>query len=98
MHMRVNGAGSGDKTFTGHERGVWAHDEVNTLENIGRASAADTDDPTVLDPDAGLADADNRVDEDHVGHQHVEVGLAAAPIEALSPCLLYTSPSPRDRT
>ena len=91
VHVRVDRAGRGDQALARVDRGVGADDDVDrAVHRVGVAGAADRGDAAVADADRGLADAEDRVDDDDVRdhevaraghglrHQPVAAGLAEA--------------------
>ena len=101
MHVRVDGAGSGDEPFTTDDGGARADDEIDVVLHVGVAGPAHPADAPFADADRRLADATRGVDDDHVGdddvarllhcgslqHQAVASGLAE-PGEELVAALL----------
>ena len=60
VDVGVDGAGGGDQPLAGDDRGAGADDDVDPVEGVGVAGAADGGDAALADADRGLADAQHR--------------------------------------
>ncbi len=71
VDVGVDGAGGGDQALAGDDGGAGADDDVDAVEGVGVAGAADRGDAALADADAGLADALDGVDHQDVGDDQV---------------------------
>lgn len=80
MHVRVDSAGRRNQSFAGEHLGSGADDQarVDTVLHVGVAGLADAGDPSVLDADVGLDDADDRIHHHHTGDDEVQGAVDVA--------------------
>ena len=76
MHVGVDGARRRDQPVTRDRPGVRADREVHAVGDVGVAGPPDPGDPSVLDPDVRLHDAEQWIQHDRARDDRVELALA----------------------
>lgn len=85
MRVDVKEARRDNHPFDREDVGVGRNDEARChVHRIGIAGFADTDDQPILDPDVTLDDAENRIDDDGIGHNEIEGAVARLPFRRLA--------------
>ena len=76
MDVAVDGPGRRDQPVAHDRLGVRADRQLDAVADRRVAGTPDADDPAVLDPDVGLDDADQRIDDERTRDDHVELRRA----------------------